>query len=233
MSSWLNKIPGSSIMRINYGEHILKSIIATKYAKTKLSVLMMMIFTTILRFHLVSVIGTLISVNMYVDFVTQVTLGVIFVLHTNKIYNLVVLNKDSFYRLTRYLINNYTPERYRNWRRCVTITIALYIIVVMMFVEITSNLVILYTIQYIVSYLIIDIIEQRRVEKMMLYYKDKPDKEIYAEFNIINSFYDIPEDEKKFLKDDYYDKIDTISSKKTKSTDSLGKIGFVLIDDYH
>ena len=84
MSSWLNKIPGSSIMRINYGEHILKSIIATKYAKTKLSVLMMMIFTTILRFHLVSVIGTLISVNMYVDFVTQVTLGVIFVLHTNK-----------------------------------------------------------------------------------------------------------------------------------------------------
>ena len=116
MSSWLNKIPGSSIMRINYGEHILKSIIATKYAKTKLSVLMMMIFTTILRFHLVSVIGTLISVNIYVDFVTQVILGVIFVLHTNKIYNLVVLNKDSFYRLTRYLINNYTPERYRNWR---------------------------------------------------------------------------------------------------------------------
>ena len=38
---------------------------------------------------------------------------------------------------------------------------------------------------------------------------------------------------KKFLKDDYYDKIDTISLKKTKSTDSLGKIGFVLIDDYH
>jgi len=233
MSSWVKKIPGSSIMSINYGEHILKSIIATKYAKSKLSVLLMMFVTTIIRFHLVSLIGILVSINPYVDFFTQVFLAVVFVLHTNKIYNLVVMKKSSFYRLTRYLINNYTPEKYRNWRRLVTLSLAIYIILLMFFIEITSKLVILYTFQYIVSYLIIDIIEQKRLEKMMKNYRDRPDRTIYAEFNIMDSFYDLPDEIEPENIYEEYDKVEKPTLKKTKLSDSLGKIGFVIIDDYH
>ena len=102
-----------------------------------------------------------------------------------------------------------------------------------MFIEITSNLIILYTVQYIVSYMIIDIIEQKRFEKMLKKYQDKPDRTIYAEFNIMDSFYDIPDNDKKYLCDSTYEKIDKPTLKKNKLSDSLGKIGFVIIDDYH
>ena len=233
MKTLIKKIPGSSIMNINYGDHILKSVIASRWAKSKLSVLLMMFVTTIIRFHLVSIVGILISVNPYIDFITQVVLGVVFVLHTNKIYNLVVLKQSSFYKLTRYMVNNYTPERWRNWKRLVTLSFAIYIIVAMLFIEITSNLIILYTFQYIVSYMIIDIIEQKRFEKMLKKYQDKPDRTIYAEFNIMDSFYDVPDNDKKYLCDATYEKIDKPTLKKNKLSDSLGKIGFVIIDDYH
>ncbi len=95
------------------------------------------------------------------------------------------------------------------------------------------SLIILYTFQYIVSYMIIDIIEQKRFEKMLKKYQDKPDRTIYAEFNIMDSFYDVPDNDKKYLCDTTYEKIDKPTLKKNKLSDSLGKIGFVIIDDYH
>ena len=111
--------------------------------------------------------------------------------------------------------------------------ISMSLILLMFFIEITSKLVILYTFQYIVSYLIIDIIEQKRLEKMMKNYRDRPDRTIYAEFNIMDSFYDLPDEIEPENIYEEYDKVEKPTLKKTKLSDSLGKIGFVIIDDYH
>jgi len=219
----------ASFHNINYGEQLLKSIIATKYAKGKLTVLIMLIATAILRLHIVSILTMLLSYNIYVDFFTQIILSILGVFTTNYIYNFVERFKPYFYRLTRYIINNYTPDRYRKWKRNLTLSLCLYIIIIFMNFEITSNLVIMYTIQYIICYGVVDVIEQRKIEKLIKSYKDRPRRVIYAELNVIDEFYKCPEIDKMFLEEH-------TSTKKIKSdndlSDSRGKIGFVIIDDY-
>lgn len=214
---------------INYGEQLLKSIIATRYAKSKLSILLMLIATSILRLHLSSVITILLSCNFYVDFVVQIVVSIIAVFQTNRIYNFVELFKPHFYSLTRYIINNYTPERYRKWKRNVTLCICFYIILLFSFFEITSKLVIMYTIQYMICYGVVDIIEQRKIEKMIERYKERPRRVIYAELNVIDEFYKPPDIKEMFLDEKSY----TQTKKPNKElSDSRGKIGFVIIDDY-
>ena len=221
-----------SIQNINYGEHILKSIIATKYAKSKLTVLLMLIITSVVRIHLVTFLTILLSYSTYVDFFTQIILSIIAVLHTNRIYKCVEYWRVHFYNLTRYIINNYTPSRYRKWKRNVTLCICLYIILIFSCFEITSNLVIMYTIQYMISYGIVDVIEQRKIERLIQSYKDRPKRVIYAELNVIDEFYKKPEIDKFFLDDKSYERIEKPKNPDKKLSDSRGKIGFVIIDDY-
>lgn len=218
-----------SFQNINYGEQLLKSIIATKYAKGKLSILLMLIATSILRLHLSSIITITLSYSPYVDFFTQIIVSIIAVFQTNRIYQFVELFKPRFYSLTRYIINNYTPERYRKWKRNVTLCICCYIILIFSLFEITSNLVIMYTIQYIICYGVVDVIEQRKIEKIIKAYKDRPKRVIYAELKVIDEFYKPPEIKEMFLDEKSY----THVTKPNKDlSDSRGKIGFVIIDDY-
>lgn len=220
----------TSFKNINYGEQLLKSIIATRYAKGKLSVLLMMIATSILRLHLSSMITIMLSYNPYVDFFTQIVVSIVAVFQTNRIYNFVELFKPRFYSLTRYIINNYTPERYRCWKRNVTLCICLYIIIVFSLFDITSNLVKLYTIQYVICYGVVDIIEQRKIEKIIKNYKDRPKRVIYAEINVIDEFYKQPDIKDMFIDERSY--THNTKPKNDKMCDSSGKIGFVIIDDY-
>ena len=218
-----------SFQNINYGEQLLKSIIATKYAKGKLSILLMLIATSILRLHLTTIITTTLSYNFYVDFFTQIIVSIIAVFQTNRIYKFIELFKPYFYSLTRYIINNYTPERYRKWKRNVTLCICFYIILIFSLFEITSNLVKMYTIQYMICYGIVDIIEQRKIEKIIKAYKDRPKRVIYAELKVIDEFYKPPDIKEMFLDEKSY----THVTKPNKDlSDSRGKIGFVIIDDY-
>ena len=223
-----------SLQNVNYGEQLLKSIIATRYAKGKLTVLLMLIFTAILKLHLSSIITILLSTNIYVDFFTQIIVSIIAVFQTNRIYRFVEGYKSHFYALTRYIINNYTPERYRRWKRNVTLGICIYIIVIFSLFEITSNLVIMYTIQYMICYGVVDVIEQRKIEKLIKNYKDRPKRVIYAELNVIDEFYKSPkvgDTEINFFKDEK-DTYTNITQPSKNLSDSRGKIGFVLIDDY-
>ena len=222
-----------SLQNINYGEQLLKSIIATRYAKGKLTVLLMVIVTAILKLHLTSIVTILLSTNIYVDFFTQIIVSIIAVFQTNRIYKFVELYRPRFYAITRYIINNYTPERYRKWKRNVTLCICFYIILLFSLFEITSKLVIMYTIQYMICYGIVDVIEQRKIEKLIKNYKDRPKRVIYAEFNVIDEFYKEPKEMKEI--NFFANKKETytnITTPKNNLSNSRGKIGFVLIDDY-
>ena len=70
-------IISDEIYRIDYGEQFLKSIIMTRYAKKKLSMLLILLFTVIVRMHILSILSILMCVNPYIDAVTQVIVAVI------------------------------------------------------------------------------------------------------------------------------------------------------------
>lgn len=88
----------------------------------------------------------------------------------------------------------------------------------------------LYTIQYVICYGVVDVIEQRKIEKMIKNYKDRPKRVIYAEINVIDEFYKQPDIKDMFIDERSYTHI--TKPKNDKMCDSGGKIGFVIIDDY-
>ena len=80
-----------------------------------------------------------------------------------------------------------------------------------------------------ICYGVVDIIEQRKIEKMIERYKERPRRVIYAELNVIDEFYKPPDIKEMFLDEKSY----TQTKKPNKElSDSRGKIGFVIIDDY-
>tara|TARA_B100000131_G_C18037221_1_gene580924 strand:- start:124 stop:387 length:264 start_codon:yes stop_codon:yes gene_type:complete len=80
-----------------------------------------------------------------------------------------------------------------------------------------------------ICYGVVDVIEQRKIEKIIKAYKDRPKRVIYAELKVIDEFYKPPEIKEMFLDENTY----THVTKPNKDlSDSRGKIGFVIIDDY-
>ena len=147
------------------------------------------------------------------------------------------LHKHQFYLLTRYFVNNYTPERYRNWKKYGMLVLSFYLILIFCIVDITSNLLIIYTVQNLIIYFIIDIIEHDKFMKFIDSINNKPKHVIYGELNIIDDYYNIDETKYRIVEEEEegeYIKIG-LDSKKGKSksnsnSDSKNNDSMELID---
>jgi len=208
MFDWL-KI--DNLYQIDYGDQILKSVIATSYAQEKVNVLLMMFITIIIRIHINTIVCTYFTINQYVDFFLHSTIAVIVVLKSSIIYNILKRYEDIFLTMTQYFITNYTPKNYRKWKRNITLITSTYIMLILYISQITSNMMITYILQYLLSYFIIDQIEQEKVSKIIRDFNEKPTSAIHGSINII---------------DDYYDSDNNINKDKT---DNVNDIDFILI----
>ena len=119
----------NNIHEINYGEHIAHRIILSTYAKKKISILFIMLMTMILRIHIDVILNSFINFNQYVDFVIQIVISVSLILCNGYIYQFVDRYNHECYLLTKYLINNYTLDNFRKWKKIVTISICIYILI--------------------------------------------------------------------------------------------------------
>ena len=147
---------------INYSDQILRSIVKTTYAKKKASLLLLMILTVILKIHVDAILSIIFNTGyFYIDFCIQIIISVILVIKSGWIYKIVEKFDSEVYLLTRYLINNYTESNYRKWKKNVTLVICIYLIIYLSVIEINSNMLRTYIIQYMICYFIIEFIEKK------------------------------------------------------------------------
>jgi hypothetical protein len=219
MFEWLNL---KNLSPYNYGDQILKSVIVSKYAKEKLTIILMTLITSIIRFHIISILSIAISFNLWLDFIIQIPLTVIISINSHLIYRMIEYYQPQLYKLTKYIINNYSFENYRRWKRIFVFIIAAYIISLLFFIKINSNMIIIYIIQYIIIYGIIDLIEQKQLEEMVYDIYNKPNNIIYGEVNIKKDYCEISQIEEKqeALKDQLND------------THEKKGLGFMIIDNF-
>ena len=162
----------------------------------KLSIILILIATILLRIHVLTLLCILISTgNFYADFVLHIILSVLVTLKSHWFYNYMLLHKHQFYLLTRYFVNNYTPERYRDWKKYGMLSLSMYLILIFCLVDINSNLLIIYTVQNLIIYWIIDIIEHDKFMKFIESMNEKPKHIIYGELNIIDDYCTIDENQ--------------------------------------
>jgi hypothetical protein len=147
---------------VNYSDQILRSLVKTTFAKKKLNILSLMIVTIIVRLHVDTLLGMILSTgNFYLDFWIQIFISVGLVIKCGWIYQIVERFDRDIYSVTRYLVNNYSDDNYRKWKRYVTFTICLYLIAYFSRVEVKSQVIKVHIIQYLICYVMIEVIERR------------------------------------------------------------------------
>jgi hypothetical protein len=178
------------MIQFNYGEYIFQQLILTEFVQQKLSFIFIALITNILQIHIVSVLSYLISINYYVDFVIQIVISVSISLNINYIYDAVQRYQKEFMLLTQYLINNYSFENYRYWKRIIVLSSGTYLCILLFFIKITNLMLISYIIQYLICFLIIEQFEQKRIHKLIKEYRLKPVEKKYTktETQLIESY---------------------------------------------
>lgn len=158
---------------VDYTDQIFDSLIKTRYAKKQFSLILAMVITFFIKWHIKMLFAWMIQTDTIFDFFMHVLLSVLLVIKSGWIHNIVIRFQTEIYALSRYLINNYTPENYRIWKRNVTIGICVYIIVQLLFIEITNALLIEYVLEVLISYFIVDGIEQGNFIRLYHWLKEK------------------------------------------------------------
>lgn len=174
---------------VNYSDQILKSLFRSTWAKKKFGILFLMLITVIIRLHIDAILAIIITISPEVDFILQIIISATLVLKSGWIYKIVEKYEHEAYRLSRHLINNYSVDNYRKWKRGVTLTICVYIIIYLSFTEVTSQMLIKQVIQYIICYFIVDFIENKKFKAIFNKNKRKVIKITYNdEFELIDGF---------------------------------------------
>jgi len=182
---------------IDYTDQIFDSLIRTRYAKKQFSLILAMLITFFIRWHIKMLFSCMIQTHPIVDFFIQVLLSVLLVLKSGWIHNIVIRFQTEIYALVRYLINNYTPQNYRIWKRNATLGVCIYIIIQLLFIEVTSALLIEYVLQFLFSYFIVDGIEQGNFVRVYQWFRDK----IYRYYQVTRRKSSKPH----VIRDDYLD----------------------------
>jgi len=162
------------MLNFNYGEYIFQQLILTDFIQKKLAYILISFAVSILQLHIVSILCYMTSFNPYVDFVVQIGISVGISLNISFIYKIVEKYHEEFYMLTQYLINNYTFENYRYWKRLIVVSMGVYACIGLLFINITNIVLIVYIIQYLITFLIIEQFEQRRIQDWIKNMKNKP-----------------------------------------------------------
>ncbi len=162
------------MFKLNYGEYIIQQLITTEFIQLKLAHILISLVVNFINLHIVTLLCSIISVNIYIDFLLQVGISVTMALKISHIYNFVERYEPEFYTLTQYLINHYSVDNYRYWKKLVVMSACLYACLVLLIVQLSNWLFFLYIIQYAICFLIIEQFEQQRIQKWVREYQTRP-----------------------------------------------------------
>jgi len=206
---------------LNYGDTLLENIIFTDWARGKFSGWLLSLCAMILRLHFISAVCAWFTYSFWVDFILHTAISIVCTFYRHLFYRVVAVFEPASLRLVNYLLDNYTLQNYRWWKRGVLLGMCVYGILGCLLIEITSELVIVYIIEYMITFIVVDVIENKAIDKLVEDYQNRPRHVIHASFNI---------------DEDYFDTAAGTPAAPTntpiKRSKSVGTVSMMLIDDY-
>lgn len=162
------------MLKFNYGEYIFQQLMMTDFVQQKLAIILMSIVVNIIQMHIVSILCMIITFHPIIDFIVHTIISIIATLNIDKIYNIVERYEPEFVTLTQYLINNYSFENYRYWKRIIVLSACGYLCIILWKVQVTSWLLFIYIIQYGICFTIVDQFEEQRIQRWVREWTERP-----------------------------------------------------------
>ncbi len=148
---------------INLGDRVLRFALATRLVERQMHTLVLMTLTFLLRFVLSLTIRSLVTFNSMVwTSLFSVTLGVVFVLFSDLIYNMLTKYRNELAPLTHHICTHWDEAHLIRWKRNGLLILSALIMAYASVVTITSAKVIRWTLEAVTSAAIIDVLQQRR-----------------------------------------------------------------------
>jgi hypothetical protein len=184
------------MFNLNYGEYIFQQLITSKFIKNKLTNILIALFVNILNLHLVSILCFIFSFNiLFIDFFIHIFISIFMSLNIYRLYNIIEKYQPEFYKLTKYIIKNYTLENYRLWKKSIIIFSCCYFSILLYFITITKQLIFIYILEYLICFIILEQIEQNKFHNFINEFNNKPIIKHYSkdktEKFLINSYYQL------------------------------------------
>ena len=142
---------------------ILLSLLRTDFSKQKFNKVILFGITITIRYMICSLFSFLfyLYINFYVNLFLDIMISIIFVMNTDKIYKIVGKYEEETLFMSNYFIDNYNYENFRIWKKYLIIVISFYYIIYYAIFPITSQIMIIYIIQSLICYLIVDNLENK------------------------------------------------------------------------
>lgn len=157
---------------------LVNKIIVSRFFKGKMNILLINIVSFVLRLHINSLLCFLFCPGTsMLDFSLQILVSILTTVSDDVCFNLLNKCNSDFYKVTRYFLNNYTQENMDRWKKYLVLGINVYLMLILYFVSITSYLLILYSIQYLICFFIIDYFKKKKwmfFKKLYDDYMDRP-----------------------------------------------------------
>ena len=204
-----------SWQRVDYTDQLFQSIIRTRYAKRQFSLLLTLIFVNVVKWYLKILFSFLFHIHPVVDFFTSIAFSVLITFKDHWVRNIIERFRTEIYALSRYLINNYTPENFKAWKRKVVLMVSIYFIVHILLVDITKWILIEQILHFLISYFFIEGIDSglfvRWYEKLRSIYRTR-----------IKSAGCVLHDGELNIQEDYLNSFDTINSEAASCESESG-----------
>lgn len=172
----------------NYNEDICRSIIMTTYAKKKFNILLVILFTLIVRIHLSFIICMFLQIHPFIDTISSIFISVLFSLYNDIIYNFILHNyKNKIYIVTKYIINNYSLQNYILWKRYILFIFTMYVSLILSVYTIDNFFLFKYLFQFVISYIIVDIIQQNKFYPFVNTIRHRPRKKIHMKLQVVEN----------------------------------------------
>lgn len=153
---------------------ILQQLLANDFVQTKLTEIVTSIVANIVNIHITSLLCSIFTIHPYVDFVTHTGISVFLAINIDTIYRFVERFDPELRQVTKYLIENYSIENYRLWKRTIVLIGCGYACLGILLIELTKGVLFMYILQYAICFILIEQIEQRRIQNWLTEYRNRP-----------------------------------------------------------
>lgn len=146
---------------MSYIEKVLWSIAKTSFSKKAFCYLLISLTSLTVRTHIDAVIAFLLNTPYwYLNFVIHIAVSSFLIINSKYFYDIVQRYEPEFYSLVRYLINNYTEQNFKRWKRKFNIAICAYAYILTFILDLSNSAIRMIIIEYMMCYLLLEMYEK-------------------------------------------------------------------------
>lgn len=146
---------------MSYIEKVLWSIARTSFSKKAFCYLLIGLTSLTVRTHVDAMIAFLLnSPYWYLNFVIHIAVSSFLIINSKYFYDVVQRYEPEFYSLVRYLINNYTEQNFKRWKRKFNISLCIYAYLLTFILDLSNNSIRMIIIEYMTCYFLLEIYEK-------------------------------------------------------------------------